>query len=547
MHNRISRFTAAGDTAVPGSELVLVNLENVSATNHNGGAIHFGPDGKLYAAVGENAVPANAQSLSNCLGKMLRFNADGSIPVDNPFAGVSGACTAIWALGLRNPFTFAFQPGTGRMFINDVGSSGPSPFEEINDGLAGSNYGWPNSEGPTMLGERSPLFWYGHSGPDPMGCAIAGGAFYNPPFAVEQFPASYVGKYFFADLCGGWIRLLDPASGQSTLFAQGISLPVDLKVGPDGALYYLARGTGSVGRISTTQQQGSLGDARDFNGDGMPDILWRHTSGFIHIWFMDGGTIVGTGTPATVTSDWSIQGVDDFNGDGKADVLWRHASGFIHIWFMNGGTIVGTGTPATVTSDWSIQGVGDFNGEGKADVLWRHASGFIHIWFMDAGTIVGTGTPATVTSDWSIQGVGDFNGDGKADVLWRHASGFIHIWFMNGGTIVGTGTPATVTADWSIQGVGDFNGDGKADVLWRHASGFIHIWFMGGGTIVGTGTPATVTPDWSIQGVGDFNGDGKADVLWRHASGFIHIWFMDGGTIIATATPATVTLDWTIQ
>jgi len=97
IHNRISRFTANGDVAVSGSELQLVNLENLSsATNHNGGAIHFGPDGKLYAAVGENANSANSQTLANRLGKMLRVNADGSIPTDNPFfTGATGINRAI--------------------------------------------------------------------------------------------------------------------------------------------------------------------------------------------------------------------------------------------------------------------------------------------------------------------------------------------------------------------------------------------------------------------------------------------------------------------
>src|SRR6185369_12480915 len=122
-HNRVSRFTANGDVVVPGSEQIILELDNLSsATNHNGGAIHFGPDGKLYVAVGENANGSNAQTLSNRLGKVLRINSDGSIPADNPFFNTaSGDNRSIWAFGLRNPFTFAFQPGTGRLFINDVG------------------------------------------------------------------------------------------------------------------------------------------------------------------------------------------------------------------------------------------------------------------------------------------------------------------------------------------------------------------------------------------------------------------------------------------
>src|SRR6185369_9144648 len=107
VHNRVSRFIANGDVAVPGSESVILELNPLSnATNHNGGAIHFGLDGKLYIGVGENANGANAQTLTNRKGKVLRLNKDGSIPTDNPFFGTAtGVNRAIWALGLRNPFT----------------------------------------------------------------------------------------------------------------------------------------------------------------------------------------------------------------------------------------------------------------------------------------------------------------------------------------------------------------------------------------------------------------------------------------------------------
>src|SRR5258705_10426315 len=110
IHNRVSRFTASAanpDVAGAGSEVAIFDLNNLSgATNHNGGAIHFGPDGMLYVAVGENANSANSQSLSNRLGKILRINSDGTIPA-NPttFPGIAGPTSglnpAIWAVGLR--------------------------------------------------------------------------------------------------------------------------------------------------------------------------------------------------------------------------------------------------------------------------------------------------------------------------------------------------------------------------------------------------------------------------------------------------------------
>ena len=254
IHNRLSRFTANDNVAVPGSEVVLLNLNALSgATNHNGGAIHFGNDDKLYIAVGDNANHANSQSFGNLLGKVLRLNRDGSIPANNPFFGTaSGVNRSIWALGLRNPFTMAFERNTERLFINDVGEN---TWEEINLGAAGANYGWRAvGEGPPVGPPDPdftyPFYSYRHGSGATTGCAVTGGAFYES--AVLTFPTAYRGDYFYADYCSGWIRRIDPDSGpgSDTSFASGISFPVDLKVGPDGSLYYLARGNGVVGRIS---------------------------------------------------------------------------------------------------------------------------------------------------------------------------------------------------------------------------------------------------------------------------------------------------------
>ena len=249
-HNRISRFTASGDTAET-LESVLVDLPNLSsARNHNGGAIHFGNDGSLYAAVGDNADAGNAPSLSSVFGKILRFNDDGTIPADNPYYNTATALNrAIWARGLRNPYTFGFQPGSGRMFINDVGQG---DWEEINEGVVGANYGWPATEGPTTNpGFVPPIYAYQHDNGFVRGIAIVGSAFYDPP--APNFPSSYVGSYFFADYVGGWIHRLDPQSGNGvSVFALIPGLKTDLLVGPDGALYVLAStgATWSVERIS---------------------------------------------------------------------------------------------------------------------------------------------------------------------------------------------------------------------------------------------------------------------------------------------------------
>lgn len=161
VHNRISRLVASGDVST-GAEAVLVDLPTLGSQTHNGGALHFGPDGKLYVAVGDNGSGTRAANPADPFGKILRFNDDGSIPSDNPYyTGNSGLARAVWAYGLRNPFTFGFEPGTGRMHINDVGQAS---WEEINLGQRGANYGWPGSEGPERVSGdvNGPLYAYSH-------------------------------------------------------------------------------------------------------------------------------------------------------------------------------------------------------------------------------------------------------------------------------------------------------------------------------------------------------------------------------------------------
>ena len=336
VHNRLSRFTVSGDAVVAGSETVLLDLTALTASNHNGGAIHFGPDGRLYIAVGDNTDGGKAQRLDSLLGKILRLNKDGSIPDDNPFvASTTGANRAIWARGLRNPFTFSFQPGTGRLHINDVGQAS---WEEINVGAAGANYGWPATEGATTnAAYRSPVYAYPHGSGSFAGCAITGGAFYDP--ATAMFPGSYVGKYFFADYCNGWINVLDPATGAVVNFASGISSAVDLDVGPDGALYYLARRDSAVRRISHSQA---------------PVITQQPQSTSVPLGGSASFTVAASGSPAP-TFHWQRGGVDIAGATGSQYTLATVVAGddgavFRAIATKPFGSATSAGATLTVTS-----------------------------------------------------------------------------------------------------------------------------------------------------------------------------------------------------
>lgn len=350
VHNRISRFTVvdtdptdyylagtstapadAGSSGTP-TQTIVFELDPLSgATSHNGGAIHFGPDGRLYAAVGDNSLGANSQTLGNLHGKMLRINKDGTIPTDNPFYNTAaGDDRAIWALGLRNPFTFAFQPGTGRMFINDVGQD---HWEEINDGIAGANYGWPGTEGnagtpPAGPGTyRAPLYVYAHGSNPFQGFAITGGAFYNP--AVVNFPARYVGGYFFADFARDWINVYDPATGAVEGFAlNGAGAPVDLRVTADGSLLYLGRDAGRVFRVRYTASSApSITDQPD-------------------------DTLVSVGGTATLTVAAA--------GSAPLSYRWQKQVGPNWTDLFNGGTVSGVTTATLTVTGAQLADAGDY-------------------------------------------------------------------------------------------------------------------------------------------------------------------------------------------
>lgn len=276
-HNRVSRFTATGNTADPASELIIIDVDPVPGTIHNGGDMAFGPDRKLYISTGEGGNSNAANSLLTLLGKVLRVNPDGTIPTDNPFdASTVGKNKAIYALGLRNPFSMDIDHHTGVIMVSDVGGS---EWEEINRVEGGMNYGWPSIEGrrtnqgvPTPGIYVDPIYAYPHGAGIDAGCAVVGAALYMP--ATYQFPTEYHGKFFFADYCNGYIKYLDPGDPNAAhVFATDIDRPLGILFAPNGTMYYMARGGiggGSEGD-NTASNDGTIWKVT-YSGFGTPSI-----------------------------------------------------------------------------------------------------------------------------------------------------------------------------------------------------------------------------------------------------------------------------------
>ena len=245
-HNGVSRFTASGNTTVPGSEVRLWEEPETAGVEHHGGSLAFGADGKLYISYGDQ-FQGFAKDLAWQRGKILRINKDGSVPTDNPFHDGPGPHRdEIWAYGLRNPFRMTIDPVTDRMYIADVGGNVHSTSsEEVNLGVRGAYYGWDDCEGVCNVpGRTDPIFSYPHAGRD---ASITGGVVYRG----TQFPPEYRGSYFFADYVQNTIRRLTfdangnvtrdlnfwPADGAKDTSAVGD--PVKFLEGPDGSLYYV--------------------------------------------------------------------------------------------------------------------------------------------------------------------------------------------------------------------------------------------------------------------------------------------------------------------
>jgi glucose/arabinose dehydrogenase len=203
------------NAADPASEEVILTISQPFA-NHNGGQLAFGSEGYLYIGMGDGGSGGDpfqvAQNPDNVLGKLLRIDVESGavpygIPPTNPFLGMAGYRPEIWALGLRNPWRFSFDRGTGDLYIGDVGQN---DFEEIDYQPAGDpggrNYGWNIMEGDSCYpigtvgcnrtGLALPVFVYDH-GPE---CSVTGGHVYRG----SAYP-SLQGVYLFGDLCSGRI------------------------------------------------------------------------------------------------------------------------------------------------------------------------------------------------------------------------------------------------------------------------------------------------------------------------------------------------------
>jgi glucose/arabinose dehydrogenase/uncharacterized beta-barrel protein YwiB (DUF1934 family) len=267
--NRIARFThqenggGLQSTADESSEfLVWEETTEIDSCCHQGAGLDFGPEGKLWATMGDDFHGGDvSQDLSRSGGKVIRVNKDGTIPSDNPYANDGNPDTLgeIWADGVRNPFRAEWDLQSGRFFFGDVGGNSAPDYEEVNvatleDG--GVDYGWPYCEGtsksnedePCDVQQKAPVYAYPHS----EGNSITGGEVYRG----QQFPEQYRGAYFFGDYAKDWIKYMTFDSNGDVenvaTFADDANNVVHITTGPDGSLYWASISDGTIHRVDYT-------------------------------------------------------------------------------------------------------------------------------------------------------------------------------------------------------------------------------------------------------------------------------------------------------
>jgi glucose/arabinose dehydrogenase/regulation of enolase protein 1 (concanavalin A-like superfamily) len=420
----VSRFTRDAtnpDIVDPASEIVLLNIPHPGQSNHNGGDLHFGPDGYLYITTGDGGGGGNpsnsAQNLSSLQGKMLRIDVDNgspyAIPPSNPFAGSSTAKKEIWAYGLRNPWRFSFDKATNDLWIGDVGQD---VREEVDFQAAGSaggqNYGWRCYEGNnnfnlTGCAAKSsyvfPIGEYDHASGR---CALIGGYVYRG----AQYPAM-AGHYFFTDFCTGDFYTLYPNGAGGWTQELLLRLPNNPGAfGQDnnGELYLVDNFSGHIYHLETTTQltdttaptssitapaaNATLSNTATISASASDNV------GVTKVELVIDGTVKGTITSSPYTYSWDTQGVSN----GSHTILARayDAAGNVGSSSTINVTTNNT-TPSPLPSPWVDADVGDVGAWGTAS----SSSGMF--------TVKGAGADIGGTTDAHHFVYQALNGDGQ--------------------------------------------------------------------------------------------------------------------------------------
>jgi glucose/arabinose dehydrogenase len=612
---RLSRLQANGNV-MTGPEQVLVEDWCQQYPSHSVGAVEFGPDGALYVSAGDGAsftfadygqdgnplnpcgdppggvgavlTPPTAEGGAlrtqdlrttgdpvSLDGTVIRVNSGtGAAHPTNPLIGSSDAnARRIIAYGLRNPFRFAFRPGSSEIWVGDVGWN---EWEEINtidnpsDAVV-ENFGWPCYEGnPVQPGYDAiglsicenlqpndvtkPFHKYHHTenvvaGEScPVGSSsISGIAFEFAPTG-GTFPTEYQGALFFSDYSRDCIWAmrkggnLKPNPGHLETFVSAAANPVNIEFGPEGNLYYVDFDGGMIRRVAPTSapppggstfgQPSHYGTGTNahgvalgqLNGDGRLDLAVANAgSNSITVRLGNGDGTFGAATNfATGTTPKSVA-IADLSGDGNVDLVTAdQSSNTVSVLLGNGTGGFGARTGYPVCTGTHEVAVGSFNGDGRPDLAAACWGG------STINVLLGTGNGAFGTAIVSTAGAAphslvarDFDRDGRTDLaVANHDAASVSVLRGNGnGTFVAPVNYTVGAGPHSIR-LADLDNDGNGDLVTANdgANNVSVLLGNSNGTFDAASNHATGLVPKGV-GTGDFNRDGKWDVITANTAG----------------------------
>ena len=584
---RLSRYTVVGDTASPATETVLLGTNAGSACTqfpvgsdcipaewygHGVGDIHFGSDGSMFLSNGDasswnvvNDDALRAQDLNSLAGKIIRIdpNTGQGLP-DNPYwnGDPNAARSKVWAYGVRNAYRFSVRPNSGAPGTVYAGDVGWDTTEEVNVVPRGANLGWPCYEGSlvqpgyqmkpvcqTLYADvaadptkwTKPILTYDHNG---TGAAITGGVFYTG----TAYPAPYQGVYFYGDYARNQLRYASiDTSGVVTSgptdFDPTADSPVDIQVGPDGNLYYLAIGSGQLIKyVYGTQSPGP--------GGFLSDLSWKSaTNGYgpVEKDHSNGEQAAGDGNPITLNGvvypkglgmhaaadvSYAITGCTAFQSDiGVDDEVGPNGSVVFQVYLdgtkaYDSGTMTGSSTTKSISLD--LTGKSELRlvvTNGGDTISYDHAD-----WANPQIACTGTGGggggvgsaptfgPATSLQDGTAPHsvvAADVSGDGKLDLVSANAlSSNVGLFKGNGDGTFQAGTFFSVGAAGKTKTaqVADLNSDGKPDLVTANqdASTISVLIGTGGGAFAAAVQYPSCLNAHEVA-LGDLNADGKFD------------------------------------
>src|SRR5262245_18179712 len=425
------RVTANPNVADAQSELVLKTQAHATFSNHNGGALVFGPDGCLYAGLGDGGgggdPDGNGQNRGTLLAKVIRIakatDAPCAAALGNPFVNTPGARGEIWALGVRNPWRITFDRQTGDLFIADVGQGAR---EEVNfqpPGVAGRNYCWKAKEGTAIFDNTvqctlgiptDPVLEYDHSAGK---CSITGGYRYRG----SQFP-SLVGTYFYGDFCVGIIwgarqngstwtttQLIDSTLSISTFGEDEAGEVYVADLG--GAIYHLvAPNALQVSPVTSVNLAGSQG------GPFAPasftyalSAISGSTNYSVAVQFDPGVPNWLTVTPSSGTVTTAPSNVTFTVNAAANGLVARTYNAAITFTNTTGGGTQGRTAMLQITLPLPdaptcplASSLSDFGGDGRSDLLFRRTDGQIMLYQMDGLQIAASQSVGAVGTDWTL-------------------------------------------------------------------------------------------------------------------------------------------------